>query len=91
MYPLGTAGGLRFQAQLWRLRGDGKLTLLDIAPDEADRMEALMAQYANVPMDMADASLVAVAESRNLRQLFSIDSDFYIYRLADGSLLDLVR
>lgn len=91
MYLLSSAGGVRFQEQLWRMRRAGKLALLDITPAEADRMEALMAQYADVPMDLADASLVAVAESRNIRRLFSIDSDFTIYRLSDGSTLDLVR
>ena len=54
-------------------------------------MDALMAQYANVPMDLADASLVALAESRGIRRLFTIDSDFYIYRLTDGSVLDVIR
>lgn len=50
-----------------------------------------MAQYANVPMDLADASLVAVAERRRITQLFAIDTDFLIYRLADGSALELMR
>ena len=45
----------------------------------------------NVLMDLADASLVVVAESRGYRRLFTIDSDFYIYRLADGSVLEVVR
>ena len=58
---------------------------------DGDRMDALMSQYQNVPMDAADASLVAVAESRGFRQLFTIDSDFYIYRLTDGSVLEVVR
>ena len=50
-----------------------------------------MTQYANVPMDLADASLVAVAESRGVRRLFTIDTDFYIYLLADGSVLEVIR
>lgn len=54
-------------------------------------MDVLMAQYRNVPMDLADASLVAVADSRGIRRLFTIDSDFYIYRLVDGSILEVVR
>jgi len=40
---------------------------------------------------LADASLMAVAESRGIRDIFSIDSDFYIYRLADGSVLNVIR
>jgi uncharacterized protein len=54
-------------------------------------MDGLMAQYQNVPMDLADASLVAIAESREIRHLFTIDSDFYIYRLTDYSILEVVR
>ena len=91
MYLLGRDDGHRAQFALWKLRTAGRLVLLDITPAEADRMDALMAQYANVPMDMADASLVAVAESRNMPRLFTIDTDFLIYRLADGSALELVR
>jgi predicted nucleic acid-binding protein len=91
IYFLGEAGGYPFQESLWKLRRDGILSLLEITSTEADRMDVLMSQYQNVPMDAADASLVAVAESRGFRRLFSIDSDFYIYRLADGSVLEVVR
>jgi predicted nucleic acid-binding protein len=90
MYLVGAAGGFPFQDELWGLRRDGKLSLLDISDDEADRMYTLMEQYADVPMDLADASLVAVAEARGFRQLFTVDSDFYIYRLADGTVLEKV-
>jgi hypothetical protein len=48
--------------------------------DELKRMETLMIQYQDVPMDLADASLVAMAEVLNQRQIFTLDSDFYIYR-----------
>ncbi len=91
MYLVESIGGYRFHDRLWRWRRDGRLMLVDVTQIEADRMDVLMAQYANVPMDLADASLVAVAENRGIRRLFTIDSDFYIYRLADGSFLDVVR
>jgi predicted nucleic acid-binding protein len=91
MYLLGLVGGHRYQNSLWQWRRDGRLMLLDLTHTEADRMDALMAQYTNVPMDLADASLVALAESRGYSRLFTIDSDFYIYRLADGSMLEVVR
>ena len=41
-------------------------------------------------MDLADASLIAAAETLNLRQVFTIDTDFYIYRLSDGSALEVI-
>lgn len=91
IYFLGEEGGYHFQERLWKLRRDGTLALLELTPAEGDLIDALMAQYQNVPMDAADASLVAVAQSRSFRRLFTIDSDFYIYRLADGSVLEVVR
>jgi len=43
-------------------------------------MRALMELYCDRPMDLADASLVAAAEARGDRRIFTIDSDFYIYQ-----------
>lgn len=91
MYLLDSLGGYRLQSRLWKARSEGKIVLLDITTAEADYMDSLMKQYQNVPMDLADASLVAVADTRRIRQLFTIDSDFYIYRLRDGSVLTVVR
>ena len=90
MYLLGTVGGYRYQAALWSPRTAGRLVLHDLTATEADRMAILMAQYQDTPMDLADASLVVVAESRTLRRVFPTDSDFYVYRLADGSALEVV-
>lgn len=90
MYLLGSVGGYRYQAALWELRATGRLVLHDLTASEADRMAALMAQYQDTPMDLADASLIVVAESRVLRRVFTIDSDFYVYRLADGSALEVI-
>jgi uncharacterized protein len=90
MYLLGSVGGYRYQAALWRLRATERLVLHDLTLAEADRMAALMAPYPDTPMDLADASLVVVAESRTLRRVFTTDSDCYVYRLADGSALEVV-
>ncbi len=91
MYLLGSVGGYRFQEQLWRWRRDGRLVLLDITAEEADRCDALMRQYSDRPMDLADASLVAVAESRHIDRIFTLDNDFYFYKRANGSVLQIVR
>lgn len=91
IYTLGEEGGYHFQERLWKLRRDGVLALVDLTVAEIDHMDALMARYQNVPMDAADASLVAVAESRGILRLFTLDSDFYVYRLSDNSVLEVVR
>ena len=91
MYLLGEVGGYRYQEALWNLRSTGRLQLYDPTPAETDRMAVLMLQYQDTPMDLADASLVAIAEGHNLRRVFTVDSHFYIYRLADSSVLEVVR
>jgi predicted nucleic acid-binding protein len=90
MYLLGAVGGHRYQAALWQLRSDGKLQLHDLTAAEGDRMAALMEKYRDRPMDLADASLIAVAESRKQRRVFTVDSDFHVYRLRDGKPLQVV-
>lgn len=45
----------------------------------------LMVRYADHPMDLADASLVVVAEGLKLRKIFTIDrNDFSTYRIQHG-------
>lgn len=49
-----------------------------------------MDRYRDVPMDLADASLVAIAEVLNQRQIFTLDRDFYIYRLCGNQSFEIV-
>jgi hypothetical protein len=90
MYLLGAVGGYRYQTELWKLRSSGRLVFHELTSDESDRMVVLMDKYRDTPMDLADASLVVVAESRKLPRVFTLDSDFYVYRLSDGSALRVV-
>ena len=90
MYFLGKAQGFRSQQLLWQMWVDGKLDIH--CPDNLalHRIRELMEQYQNVPMDLADASLVAVAERMSLDVVFTLDSDFYVYRRGDGQALQVV-
>ena len=90
MYLAGEAGGWRMQNLVAEYIESGMLRLHTPNEAEISRILALMEQYQDRPMDLADASLIALAEARNYRRIFSIDSDFYVYRLADGSALEVV-
>lgn len=81
MYLVGRAGGLPGQEALWRLVLREDLVLAAPTSQANQRSAQLMKRYADRPMDLADATLVALAEERGLRRIFTLDVDFHIYRL----------
>lgn len=78
------------QNLLWDLWRDAAVRIHSPSERETARIAELMEQYRDRPMDLADASLIALAETAGYTRIFSIDSDFYIYRLADGPALQVV-
>lgn len=79
MYILG--GSWIAQKALWsRLETDAlRLAPLDAA--DVPRMRALMEKYQDLPMDLADAALVRVAERDGHSRIFTLDRrHFSIYR-----------
>ncbi len=49
-----------------------------------------MNQYADRPMDLADATLVALAEERGDRRIFTLDADFHVYRFRGRQLFQTI-
>lgn len=79
MFLLHDAGGWRAQRLLWDLVRRRDIEVVDITP-LVDRVVTLMEKYHDQPMSLADASLVSVAEARSVPTVFSLDSDFAVYR-----------
>lgn len=75
------AGGQVGRRALWRMVTDKRLVLVDLSETAVARTQALMEKYADTPMDLADASLVSLAEELNQRKIFSLDDDFDVYRV----------
>ena len=70
--------------------GLGGIVVDDFTVDLGARSLALMKTYADVPMSLADASLVALAEQRRDLRIVTFDSDFRVYRTSDGQPLVLL-
>jgi len=90
IYLLGGAGRWPAQEALWKLVERDDLRLVDLDTPMRQSIRDLMAKYENVPMDLADASLVVLAESLNLRRVFSLNSDFHTYRLRTRRTLEVL-
>jgi predicted nucleic acid-binding protein len=52
MYLLHREGGFTGQEALWQLRRKGIVVVHELPNAEADRMDALMQQYQDIPMDL---------------------------------------
>ncbi|MGB0562412.1 MAG: type II toxin-antitoxin system VapC family toxin [Spirulinaceae cyanobacterium] len=85
MYFLADLRGWSGQQILWQLWETEALNIHHPDHHECQRMKTLMQKYQDTPMDLADASLVAAAETLKLKQIFTLDSDFYVYRINDKS------
>jgi uncharacterized protein len=79
MYLLG--GSWRAQRALWSRIESKALTLAALDAGDAPRMRELMEKYRDLPMDLADAALVRVAEREGLSRIFTVDRrHFTVYR-----------
>lgn len=90
MYMLGRFHGFKGQAALWELIEHGTLIIHSHQAIESTRMRELMEKYSDLPMDFADASLVTVAEVLDLVRIFTLDSDFKIYRVRQTTPFEVV-
>lgn len=82
MNLLGDAAGWTAQGALWKLVSAGDVEIVLQGREPAMRMTALMHKYRDRPMDLADASLVVLAEERGLKEIFTLErADFTTYRI----------
>jgi uncharacterized protein len=58
--------------------------------DHAQSVHYLMLKYRNLPMDLADACLVLLAEQNPLATIITTDRDFLIYRTRNRRQLRLL-
>ncbi len=91
MYLALHRGGWRMQKQLGQILLDNLLTVYDIQESDYSRLFTLMEQYQDRPMDLADATLVLVAEKTGYRQILTLDSDFLFYRISDRNTFDVIQ
>ena len=82
MYLVGKRVGWAAPEGLWKLILHGDLLIEHPSPADLGRMSALMSKYSDRPMDLADASLVALAERLSLDRIFTVDRrDFSTYQI----------
>ena len=73
-----------------RLVEKGRLEIVEITPG-LPRMVDLMQRYSDLPMDLADASLVWAAEHTGVVRIVTLDrADFEIYRVKGSRAFEVL-
>ncbi len=71
------------QDALWEMVEAEAVQILPLDHTDMPRIRELMRKYRDLPMDLADAALVRVAERERLRRVFTVDRrEFELYRPA---------
>ena len=89
MHLLGRKGWAQQEALL-ALLGDGEVLVAELGTEDLPRLTALMSKYKNRPMDLADASLIRVAERDGIDTIVTLDRDFQVYRAAGIGALKII-
>lgn len=58
---------------------------------EIGAIQLLMKTYRNIPMSLADACLVRMAETHENSKVITLDSDFVVYRKSRRKVIPLLR
>lgn len=67
----------------WAFVRSGAVSVLTLSDRDLPDLEALMAKYHDRPMDLADATLVHLAQRESVFTVFTVDQDdFETYRIA---------
>ncbi len=85
------SGWDRGQSKLWEFVLSGGVHVREIPEDLHRRIYELLKKYSDNPMDLADASLVAIAEHHKINKIFTLDrKDFLRYRPKHCSHFEIV-
>ncbi len=84
--------GFSWQVQdaLWEFVNQGGIQIYDLKGEQFKRCRELMKKYKDLPMDLADATIVSAAETVNISTIFTIDKDFRVYRTKQGKNFRLI-
>ena len=90
MYLALHRGGWTTQQQISKLLLNQLVQVFQIQVEDYERLFALMSQYRDRPMDLADATLVITAEKTGIKRILTLDTDFLFYRISDRDSFDVV-
>lgn len=90
LYFMREAKGNTSHRLLWQMQENSKLIIINLSELHITRIKALMLQYENFPLSIADAGLLAIAEDENRPDIFTFDQRLGSVQLVNGRFLNIV-
>ncbi|QTA92383.1 type II toxin-antitoxin system VapC family toxin [Desulfonema magnum] len=78
---------VRVQIDFLKWLYKGAIRIASLRDEHLERLIELSEKYSDIPMDLADGSLLVVSELTGIKDIITIDSDYYIYRTKDKRAL----
>ena len=76
---------------MMRWINSGGATVTEFDDETSARLVELLEKYRDLPMDLADASLLLLARGKGILKILTLDRrDFLVYRLSGNRRFDLV-
>ena len=90
LYLATESKGANSHRLLWEMREQSKISIITIDHRHIDRIKTLMTQYEDMPLSIADAALLTVAEAETRTELFTFDQRLRTVQLAKGRYLNII-
>jgi uncharacterized protein len=90
MHLLHRAAGPRGQHLLWDMVARDVIDVRDLDKEGLHRTGVLMQRYEDTPMDLADATLVTLAEREGVGSVLTLDGHFHAYRWRDRHPFEVI-
>lgn len=84
------SGALGAPDRVLELLETGAVRLAPLDASDVPALRRLMRRYASLPTDVADASVVRVAERDGIFDVFTLDRHFRVYRIARGQAFAII-
>ncbi len=81
----------KVQDRFWEFLLRGGVEIVNLEAGTMERCRGLMKKYRDLPMDLADAALVVLAEVNRIERVFTLDHrDFTVYKPSHVKRFELI-
>ena len=64
------------------------VNIIELSNEDFNRIIELTKKYSDLPMDLADSTLILISEKLRIENIITLDSDYYIYRTKNKKILN---